>query len=142
MRAFDIAHAVTMALVAIVPSLIVIGAGDIVAVLPGMLAGAVAATIAGLICRWWPGLAASWWRLFLAAWLFNPVVPLCLLYILSQYDCLVGQQRGWSCMGLALAVMAMPLTLIAPAVAVIVHVIARKAGPPAVGQDPRPPPPS
>ncbi len=125
-RAFDIAHAVTMALLAFVLALIVSGAGDIGMALLGMLAGAVAATIAGFVCRWWPGLAASWWRLLLAAWLFNPIVPLGVLYILSQHDCLVGQQRGWSCMGLALAVMAMPLTLIAPAVAVITHVIARR----------------
>lgn len=129
MRAFDIAHAATMALVTFALVLIVSGASGIGMALLGMLAGAVAAIFAGIVCRRWPGLAASWWRLMLAAWLFNPIVIAGLIYILSQQDCLLGQRRGWSCMGLALAVMAMPLTLIAPAVAVIVHVIARRQTP-------------
>lgn len=128
MRAFDIAHAVAMALLAFIPVMIFSGVGELSVALLGMLAGAVAAAIASFACRWWPGLAASWWRLWLAAWLFNPLVLLGLVYILSQHDCIFGQQRGWSCMGLALAVMALPLTLIAPTVAVIAHVIARRQG--------------
>jgi hypothetical protein len=125
-RAFDIAHAATMAVVAFILLLIFSGTGGLGVALLGTLAAVVATAIAGFVCRWWPGLAAAWWRLWLAAWLCNPLVSLGVVYIVSQHECLLGQQRGWSCMGLALAVMAMPLTLIAPTVAVIAHVIARR----------------
>lgn len=54
------------------------------------------------------------------------MVVLGLGYILSQYECLLGLTRGWGCMGLALAVLASPATLIGPTVAVIIHVIARR----------------
>jgi hypothetical protein len=124
MRAFDIAHVSTTALVAFIPLLAFNADGG--TVLLCALAAAAAAAIAGFVCRWWPGLAATWWRLWLAAWLFNPVVILALGYVLTEHECLLGQSRGWQCMGLGLVVLASPLTLIAPTVAVIAHVIARR----------------
>jgi hypothetical protein len=126
-RAFDIAHVSTAALAAFIPLLAFNGVGGLGMVLLCTLAAAAAAAIAGLACRWWPGLAASWWRLWLAAWLFNPVVIVAVGYVASQHACLLGQSRGWQCMGLALVVLASPLTLLAPTVAVIAHLIARRA---------------
>jgi hypothetical protein len=126
MRAFDIAHVSTSAMIALV-LLMVFNGLDIG--LLGVLAAAAGAAIACLACRWWPGPAGSWWRLWLAAWLFNPVVIAAMGYVLSQNACLLGQSRGWQCMGLALVVLASPLTLIAPTVAVITHAISRRSRP-------------
>ena len=128
MRAFDIAHVSTVTLVGFFPVLAFSG-GDLGTVFLCTLAAAAGAAIACFVCRWWPGLAASWWRLWLGAWLFNPVVILALAYVASQYACLLGQERGWQCMGLALVVLASPLTLIGPTVAVIAHVISRRTKP-------------
>ncbi|MGE0422726.1 MAG: hypothetical protein AB7O88_10700 [Reyranellaceae bacterium] len=131
MRAFDIVHVATSALAAFIPLLMILNDKDDLESLglAGLCALALAAgaAIAGWFCRWWPGLAASWWRLWLAAWLFNPVVLLGLLFIASQHDCLFGQVRGWGCMGLALVVLASPMTLIGPTIAVVVHVVARRS---------------
>ena len=124
MRSFDVAHVSATALVAFVP-LLAFG-GDFGTVLLCTLGAAAGAAIACFVCRWWPGLAASWWRLWLGAWLFNPVVILALGYVLTQHECLLGQTRGWQCMGLGLVVLASPLTLIGPTVAVIAHAIARR----------------
>lgn len=130
MRAFDIAHVIAAALASAVPLLVFLGSpgdGESLGIVGLCTLAAVAgAAIAGIVCRWWPGLAAAGWRLWLAAWLFNPVVILALGYVLSQYECLLGQVRGWGCMGLALVVLASPATLIGPTVAVVVHVIARR----------------
>jgi hypothetical protein len=128
MRGFDIALVSTSVLTAFVPLLVIGGRGDGGVVVLGTLAAAIGAAIAAMACRWWPGLDASGWLLWLAAWLFNPVVIAGIIYILSQYECLLGQSRGWQCMGLALAILAAPITLVAPTVAVIVHVIARRSG--------------
>lgn len=130
MRAFDVAHvlisalAVAIPLIAILIDKVDLGSLGLVALCALGLAGG--AAIAGLLCRWWPGLAAPGWRLWLAAWLFNPVVILSLGFILSQYDCLLGQVRGWGCMGVAIVVLAFPITLIGPTIGVVAHVIARR----------------
>lgn len=130
MRAFDIAHVLVSAFAAFIPVMAFLNdKGDleslgIAALCALVLAGG--AAIAGLVCRWWPGLAAPGWRLWLAAWLFNPVVILSLGFILSQYACLLGQVRGWGCMGVALVVLAFPATLAGPTIGAIVHVIARR----------------
>jgi len=132
LRAFDIAHVLASAVACFVPVLIFQGSGRDLSswgvILLCTLAAAVGAAIAGVACRWWPGLAAPGWQLWLAAWLFNPVVIVGVIYIASQYECLLGQTRGWKCMGLALAVLASPLTLVGPTVAIIAHVIARRTG--------------
>jgi hypothetical protein len=125
-RAFDVAHVSAAALAAFVPLVAFSGGVGLGTVLLCTLAAAAAAAIACLVCRWWPGLAAAGWRLWLALWVFNPVVLLALGYVVSQHECLLGQSRGWHCMGLALVVLASPLTLIAPTVAVIAHGIARR----------------
>jgi hypothetical protein len=127
MRGFDIAHVIATVLASFVPLLVLLGTRDMGLVVLGTLAAGVGAAIAGFICRRWPGLAAPGWKLWLAAWLFNPVAILLLGYILSQYQCLLGQVRGWHCMGLALAVLVSPVTLIGPTVAVIAHLVARRA---------------
>ena len=133
MRAFDIVHVLVSALSAFVPLLMFLNdRGDLeslgLAALCALgLAGG--AAIAGLLCRWRPGLAAPGWRLWLAAWLFNPVVVLSLGFILTQYECLLGQVRGWGCMGVALVVLAFPVTLVGPTIGVVAHVIARRQGP-------------
>lgn len=133
MRAFDIVHVLVSALSAFVPLLMFLNdRGDLESLglaalcALGLAGGAV---IAGLLCRWRPGLAAPGWRLWLAAWLFNPVVVLSLGFILTQYECLLGQVRGWGCMGVALVVLAFPVTLIGPTIGVVAHVIARRQGP-------------
>jgi hypothetical protein len=124
-RAFDIAHVSTVLLVALIPSLALSGTDPAMALLCA-LAAAVGAAIACFVCRWWPGLSASWWRLWVGAWLFNPVVILALAYVASEYACLLGLERGWQCMGLGLVVLASPLTLIGPTVAVIANAISRR----------------
>lgn len=133
MRAFDIAHVAASALAAFIPLLMILNdAGDLESLgLAGLcaMALAVGAAIAGWLARRWPGLAASWWRLWLACWLFNPVVLLTLGFIVSQHACLFGNVRGWGCMGVALVVLASPITLIGPTIAVVAHVIARRAQP-------------
>jgi len=128
-RAFDIAHVIATALAVALPGVAILNdASDVESLgLVGLyaLGGAVGAAIACLVCRWWPGLAASGWKLWLGAWLFNPVVLVGLAIIVYQYQCLFGQTRGWHCMAMALVVLASPVTLIGPTIAVIVHVIAR-----------------
>lgn len=130
MPAFDIAHVLASALASFIALLVILNdSSDLESLgLIGLCTLGVAggAAIAGFFCRWWPGLAAPGWRLWLAVWLFNPVVILGLVYVLSQYECLFGQVRGWGCMGLALAVLAFPVTLIGPTIGVVVHVIARR----------------
>ena len=131
MRAFDIAHVLASALAWGVALLVFVGPKEgpqfLVFVALASLGAALGAAIAGFACRRWPGLAAPAWRLWLAAWLFNPVVIVALGYVVSQHECLLGQSRGWQCMGLALVVLASPLTLLPPTVAVIAHVIARRS---------------
>ncbi|MBX3500659.1 MAG: hypothetical protein KF889_14520 [Alphaproteobacteria bacterium] len=127
MRAFDTTYVATTALACFVPLLLFMGHRDIGVVVLGTLVGGVGAAIGGSICRRWPGLAAPGWKLWLAAWLFNPVLIVVLGYILSEYECLLGYARGWKCMGLALAILALPVTLIGPTAAVIAHVIARRS---------------
>lgn len=133
LRAFDIAHVVSAALAFGVPVLVFLGSKrdsrflTVFAIFA--LAGAAGAAIAGLLCRRWPGLSAPGWRLWLAAWLFNPTLLLGLVYILSEYECVFGLRRGWGCLSPALVVLASPLTLIAPTVGVIVHLIARRPRP-------------
>ncbi len=129
MRGYDIAHVLTTVIVSGFPMLVLVGGRDadsVGVVLLCTVGAAAGAAIACLLARRWPGLAGSWWKLWLATWLFNPVVILFLVYILTQYECLFGQVRGWGCMGLALGVLALPATLIAPTMAVITHVIARR----------------
>ncbi|MGE0422727.1 MAG: hypothetical protein AB7O88_10705 [Reyranellaceae bacterium] len=133
LRAFDIAHVASAALAFGVPVLAFLGAKrdshTLTVFALFALAGAAGAAIAGLLCRRWPGLSAPGWRLWLAAWLFNPILVLGLIYILSEYECVFGLRRGWGCLSPALVVLASPLTLIAPTVGVIAHVIARRSRP-------------
>ena len=131
--AFDIAHVASAALAFGLPMLVILGAKQdshaltVFAVFA--LGGAAGAAIAGLLCRRWPGLSVPGWRLWLAAWLFNPTLLLGLVYIVSEYECVFGLRRGWGCLSPALVVLASPLTLIAPTVGVIVHLIARRPRP-------------
>jgi hypothetical protein len=130
-RAFDIAHVSASMLTGFVSVQMISNEGEWGLVAVCTLAAGAGAGIAGIVCRWWPGLGASWWRLWLAAWLFNPLVLFVWGLVLYQYECLLGMTRGWDCMALALVVIASPVTLIGPTVAVIVNAIARTGHQPA-----------
>lgn len=77
----------------------------------GMMLGA---AVSALACRWWPGYAAPGWRLWLAGSLANPLLLGALGLSLQDYECLLGQKTGWSCMFADVGPMVAGVCLIPP----------------------------
>ena len=73
------------------------------AVLGGALLAAGAAA-SSLVCWWKPGLEAPAWLLLPVALLANPLMLAALVYMASEFDCVVGMRRGWDCLGAAIAI--------------------------------------
>ena len=62
----------------------------------GMLAGAI---VSSLVCQWKPGVEAPAAKLWPVAVLANPVFLAALVFMALDWDCVVGNQRGWGCLG-------------------------------------------
>ena len=76
-----------------------------------LMAGAV---ISSTFCWWKPGLDAPAWQLIPAAILANPLMLAALGFMAVDSACLLGQKRGWDCLGAALAVVVAAICLVPP----------------------------
>lgn len=76
-----------------------------------LMAGAV---ISSTFCWWKPGLDAPAWQLIPAAILANPLMLAALGFMAVDSDCLLGQKRGWDCLGAAIAVVVAAICLVPP----------------------------
>ncbi len=59
-----------------------------------LLAGAV---VSSYVCQWKPGVEAPSWRLYLVALVANPILPISLVVMALDWDCVLGLRRGWNC---------------------------------------------
>ena len=72
------------------------------------------AIVSCLVCAWKPGLEAPAWRLIPIAILANPVMIAAIVFMLLDWDCLVGRQGGWGCLVAALAILVAAACLLPP----------------------------
>ena len=56
------------------------------------------AIVSAIVCWWRPGFEAASWKLWLVAWLANPLLLDGLVISISEYECLLGWRKGWSCL--------------------------------------------
>jgi hypothetical protein len=63
------------------------------------------AIVSSLVCWWKPGFEAPAWLLVPAAILANPLMLLALGFLIVDADCVVGNRKGWDCIGAAVAVL-------------------------------------
>ena len=63
-----------------------------------LMAGAM---VSSVVCWWKPGLEAPAWRLIPAAILANPLMLVALGFMAVDAECVVGNKRGWDCIGAA-----------------------------------------
>ena len=64
---------------------------------------AAGAAVSCLVVRWKPGYEAPAWQLIPVALIANPVMLTALGFIASDAECLVGANKGWQCLGAAMA---------------------------------------
>ena len=76
-----------------------------------MLGGAI---VSSLICQWRPGVDAAAWKLWVVAVLANPVMIAALGFMAHDWQCVVGERRGWDCIAAAMAITAACLSLLPP----------------------------
>jgi len=77
----------------------------------GLLAGAV---VSSLVCQWKPGAEAPAWQLWAVAVIANPVFLAALAFMAFDWKCVLGVQRGWNCLGAAMAIVATALCFLPP----------------------------
>jgi hypothetical protein len=89
------------------------------------------AIISSLICWWRPGFEAAGWKLWLMATFVNPLMLSAIAFSIDQYECLVGQKTGWSCLlsdaGPMVVAACLPSPLIGLAVRLVVRWRKRRA---------------
>jgi hypothetical protein len=56
------------------------------------------AAIGSLVCWWRPGFEAAGWKLWLVATFANPLMLAAIGFSIDQYECLIGERTGWTCM--------------------------------------------
>ena len=99
---------------------VIAGAGlgatlDAQAAIMGGIMLAAGAVISSTVCWWKPGLDAPAWQLIPVAILANPLMLAALGYLLFiDLDCVLGNRRGWDCLGMAIAVMVAGVCLVPP----------------------------
>jgi hypothetical protein len=89
---------------------------------------ATGAAVAAVVCSRWPGLEAAAWKLWPTAVLTNPVFLVAAGYSIDQYECLVGETTGWSCMFSELVPAVCALSLIPPSIGLVVRLWRRRLG--------------
>lgn len=72
------------------------------------------AIVSSVVCWWKPGFEAPAWQLIPAAILANPLMLLALGFMIVDSDCLVGNRRGWDCLGAAVAILVAGVCLLPP----------------------------
>ena len=77
----------------------------------GLLAGAI---VSSLVCQWKPGVEAPGWQLWLVAVLANPVFLAALVFMALDWECVLGNRRGWGCLVAAMAIIAAGLCFLPP----------------------------
>ena len=77
----------------------------------GLMAGAI---ISSTVCWWKPGLDAPAWRLIPVAIIANPLMLLALGFIVVDADCVIGNKRGWDCVGAAIGIIVAGVCLVPP----------------------------
>jgi hypothetical protein len=80
----------------------------------GAIMLAAGAIVSSTVCWWKPGLEASAGRLIPVAVLANPLMLLALGFLVVDADCLVGNKRGWNCLGAAIAILVAGVCLLPP----------------------------
>ena len=94
-----------------------IAAGSVLSLLAAFVSAAsmaAGALVSGLICWAWPGLEAKARFLWPVAVLANPVMLGALAMITVDWECLTGDNGGWECMAVAVAVVVAGLSLLPP----------------------------
>jgi hypothetical protein len=97
----------------------VVGAGagatlDVQAAIMGAIMLAAGAVISSTVCWWKPGLDAPAWQLIPAAILANPLMLVALGFMAVDANCVVGNKRGWDCIGAAIAILVAGVCLVPP----------------------------
>jgi len=87
---------------------------DAQAAIMGAVMLAAGAMVSSTVCWWKPGLEAPAWLLIPAAILANPLMLLALGFLLVDFDCVVGNKRGWDCIGAAVAILVAGVCLVPP----------------------------
>jgi hypothetical protein len=87
---------------------------DVQAAIMGAILLAAGAVISSTVCWWKPGLDAPAWQLIPAAILANPLMLVALGFIAVDGDCIVGNKRGWDCLGAAIAILVAGICLVPP----------------------------
>ncbi len=88
---------------------------DAQAAIMGAIMLAAGAVISSTVCWWKPGLDAPGWQLIPVAILANPLMLAALGYLLFiDFDCVVGNRKGWNCLGMAVAVVVAGVCLVPP----------------------------
>jgi len=98
---------------------LIVGAGvgatlDVQAAIMGAIALMAGAVISSTVCWWKPGLDAPAWRLIPVAIVANPLMLAALGFIVVDADCVLGNKRGWDCLGAAIAVIVAGVCLAPP----------------------------
>ena len=87
---------------------------DAQAAIMGAIALMAGAVISSTVCWWKPGLDAPAWRLIPVAILANPLMLAAIGFILADADCVLGNKRGWDCLGAAIAIILSGVCLVPP----------------------------
>lgn len=88
---------------------------DVQAAIMGAIMLMAGAVISSTVCWWKPGLDAPAWQLIPVAILANPLMLAALGYLLFiDFDCVIGNRRGWNCLGTAIAVVVAGVCLAPP----------------------------
>jgi hypothetical protein len=74
----------------------------------------VGAVVSCQICQWWPGVEAPAWKLWPAAVFGNPAMVGALGFMVLDWECVAGTRRGFSCLLIAMAIVAAGLCLLPP----------------------------
>jgi len=98
---------------------LIVGAGvgatlDVQAAIMGAIMLMAGAVISSTFCWWKPGLDAPAWQLIPVAILANPLMLVALGFIAVDADCVLGNKRGWDCLGAAIAIIVAGACLVPP----------------------------
>jgi hypothetical protein len=103
-------HVVTAAIVGAVAGATL----DAQAALIGGVLLTAGAVVSSLLCWWKPAFEAPAWQLVPAAILANPLMLLAIGFVIVDADCLVGNRKGWDCLGAAVAILVAGVCLLPP----------------------------
>ena len=98
---------------------LVVGAGvgatlDVQAAIMGAIMLMAGVVISSTVCWWKPGLEAPAWKLIPVAIIANPLMLAALGFMAVDADCVLGNKRGWDCLGAAIAILVAGVCLVPP----------------------------